>query len=181
LKINNSDKYLLNCKDCHILIHLKCSKNVKKNCKPPQSEEESMIFDMAVTSLPTSIHQPQSSTANFLNLEDSSLVNMNSIQADMETDQTNDNENSAQSRKDDNLSALNNNTLFPNVMTTGPGGGSNRQFRQRDQKQSKKNNQICLQRLSQRVKKTSGYFWSGHMVYYTKEAPKVFNSLKQDY
>jgi hypothetical protein len=150
---------------------------VKKNCKPPQSDEESMIFDMTVTSLPTSIHQPQSSTSNLLNLEDSSLANMNSIQTDMETD----NENSTLSNKDDNLSALNtSNNLLPNILiTTGGGGagGSTRQFRQRDQKQSKKNNQICLQRLSQRVKKTSGYFWSGHMIYYTKESPKVCKSF----
>lgn len=36
------------------------------------------------------------------------------------------------------------------------------------QKSRTKSSHIGLQRLSQRVKKTSGYFWSGHMIYYTK-------------
>jgi hypothetical protein len=36
----------------------------------------------------------------------------------------------------------------------------------------KKKNQIGLQRLSQRVEKTSDYFWSGHMYYSTNLAPE---------
>lgn len=38
---------------------------------------------------------------------------------------------------------------------------------------SKKGTQICLQRISQRVKKTNGFFWSGHMFYYTSSDPVV--------
>lgn len=36
-------------------------------------------------------------------------------------------------------------------------------------KKNGKRNQICLQRLSQRIRKTGGYFWSGYMYYHTKE------------
>lgn len=32
---------------------------------------------------------------------------------------------------------------------------------------SSRKTQISLQRISQRVKKTDGCFWSGHMIYYT--------------
>ena len=46
-----------------------------------------------------------------------------------------------------------------------------RNFRQAlRQNLRKKNNQICLQRLSQRMKKTGEYFWSGYMYYYTNES-----------
>lgn len=43
----------------------------------------------------------------------------------------------------------------------------------------KKRNTIYLQRLSQRVKKTSGYFWSGHMFYYTNSNPEVYRQYKK--
>lgn len=46
------------------------------------------------------------------------------------------------------------------------------QYKQSNKK-SKNGPQICLQRISQRVKKTDGFFWSGHMFYYTKSDPKV--------
>jgi hypothetical protein len=40
-------------------------------------------------------------------------------------------------------------------------------------KQPRKKSQIRLQRISQRVKKTTDYFWSGYMQYYTTEKPIV--------
>lgn len=47
-----------------------------------------------------------------------------------------------------------------------------RTYRQQPSK-SKKGSQICLQRISQRVKKTNGFFWSGHMFYYTNSNTEV--------
>jgi hypothetical protein len=51
-----------------------------------------------------------------------------------------------------------------------------RHFRQalkQNNNRNKKNNQICLQRLSQRIKKTGGFFWSGYMFYHTNQNPEV--------
>ena len=48
-----------------------------------------------------------------------------------------------------------------------------RQFRQAMKQNNRKRNQICLQRLSQRIKKSSGFFWSGYMFYCTTENPEV--------
>jgi hypothetical protein len=174
LKINASDKHLLNCKDCHILVHLKCSKNAKKNCKPGSIEDESMSVSSNASNSPSK--RPQSMNAT----DDANLVNMSSaisdiviIESDLDQVVESSDERISAIREDEEVSkteaGLNLNNVNANFLNT----GSTRQFRQRDQKPSKKSNQICLQRLSQRVKKTSGYFWSGHMVYYTREMPKV--------
>ena len=56
----------------------------------------------------------------------------------------------------------------------------NTKYRQHTSK-SKKGTQICLQRISQRVKKTNGFFWSGHMFYYTNSNTTVINTLVMNY
>jgi hypothetical protein len=47
------------------------------------------------------------------------------------------------------------------------------QFNIRGSNIRSRKNHISLQRISQRVKKTDGCFWSGHMIYYTNLKPDV--------
>jgi len=54
---------------------------------------------------------------------------------------------------------------------------TDKRYRYRKTNKNRQSQQIILQRISQRVKKTNGFFWSGHMFYYTNLKTEVINIL----
>ena len=63
--------------------------------------------------------------------------------------------------------------LLPNDPDTVPVKRNTRTTYRQQPSKTKKGSQICLQRISQRVKKTDGFFWSGFMFYYTNSNTEV--------
>ncbi len=146
-----NDKIYLQCQDCQINLHKKCTKTVPKNCKKTTNlslTEECMDTTEEESGLAQnedSLHQNEATIDNTL-LEKMSLDEMN-----------------------DNNPANNDQIVSTESehVKTDSNSATDKRSRYRKTNKNKQSQQIILQRISQRVKKTNGFFWSGHMFYYT--------------
>ena len=187
LKISNQ-KYYQSCQDCNISVHEKCASKVKKNCKPCSSDEMDSILQSPTSASSTSFpafssDQDQSSPSidtlsGSTSKVENDLKQMSIDDPDQKIDMID--EASAKDYQSQNIEEVEEegadeemeaSSEVPDSTTQKAAQPANAdrphpgRFRQ---KSRTKSSHIGLQRLSQRVKKTSGYFWSGHMIYYTK-------------
>ena len=165
----------MQCKDCKINIHQKCVKSIIKNCKAPLTDEEhhypdedSMHFDGQ--------YSPHAVTDDLkrMSIDDPQFVPPHDQSTDTSnTDESND-QNNNQSMSDN--SSINSNNEYQKDQNTALSSVRQGKFRQ-EPRSNRKRNQIALQRISQRIKKTNGFFWSGYMVYYTNLNLEVIFNL----
>jgi hypothetical protein len=129
-------------------VHKNCVKNTAKNCKPTIPIDEAQMDGDIISNTEESMSFNDHSDASQVPIENT--LNRMSIDENKSNQIDNDiTENYQEPVSFDINSSIKNTRYKP-----GP-------------KNSRKSTQICLQRISQRVKKINGYFWAGYMVYYT--------------
>lgn len=168
LKISN-EKYFFKCKDCKILSHPKCLKFMKKNCIPApfmDDEQEHSLTDIPTLESSISDLHKMSIDDQKLDFTSESLSSVDDL-----------NEQSLLQKKhriSDIIEDSNELDVDDQMQTNSTNESPAINHFKQGKWQNRKRTQIGLQRLSQRVKKTSGFFWCGHMYYYTNLNSEVF-------
>lgn len=181
-KFYNRDKVYYSCKDCRMNVHYKCKKLAKKNCKPLHNQDDDITEDISYldglvmnTMLTDNDHavKPRESNNIQMEVDDESGQNNHfnaTITIPTPTTTINNNNNLKVRTKSDGM-------VMDSANDENVEGERDDQVlepnRTHFNKQPRKKSQIRLQRISQRVKKTTDYFWSGYMQYYTTEKPIV--------
>lgn len=161
-----NDKIYLQCRDCQINVHKKCSKLAAMNCKKKALtglDSDSMDIEESVAAQVLPVSEPMVNELVGNNLKKMSLDDRNSSVQKQDSD-----EQMVSSIDTDELKKANYNDVLPTEETSATGRTS--RYRKTNNKQG---TQIMLQRISQRVKKTNGFFWSGHMFYYSNSNTEV--------
>ena len=187
IKISNQ-KYYLFCHECNINVHEKCSNLINKNCRPIEVDTtpEPMPVDAEsdeVASNGDDQHQQQqqqqmstatnnnsNSNSNSGNKKEITMAELDfkkmSIDEEIDTSQIVSTKNDLPEAKAADTSA------DVEAMDESENKIDDDMSRFKGPR-SQRRTQINLQRISQRVKKTNGCFWHGHMVYYTNLNPEV--------
>ncbi len=147
-----NEKVYLQCIDCQINVHKKCSKIVAKNCKK---------------------------ASNFSSTDDCMDTTEYDENSPHEDDQAIDNSVKKMSFEDmvDNNQDYSDQIVSTENEQPSSDCNTDKRYRYRKTNKNRQSQQIILQRISQRVKKTNGFFWSGHMFYYTNLKTEVINIL----
>ena len=185
------DKHFLSCKDCPLISHVKCARYAKKNCKPTAADDDDATSSGG-ESLPTTKNNNNNNNNKSNNSNNNASGNASggagggsSSSGTMErTVEMLDGHIGKMSLDDTSVyssgggagSGSENGHDSDSVASSSgkPGENPSKKFRQNPNKKSTQ----MLQRISQKIRKTNGVFWSGHMVYYKKDKSQVSHSSR---
>jgi hypothetical protein len=172
LQFENEKSYA-SCTQCRLNVHLKCRYHVKNNCKPIENFDD-CFSDDPNSSIDLNNNRNDLEEKNALKLEpkiiDKYLIedeysNSNRM-LKSEVDLLTQEKNQDVEMKEELV--LNKSVLVTSEETDV--SRPLRSFKKNNQAHRSKN--IGVYRVSQKFKKTSGSFWTGHMYYFTSDMPQ---------